>query len=214
VHHVLAPRKSFLLACIAVAVLATSCTPIEVVAGTYGANCGQPRGNKTSFLAEECDGETSCAYTVDYKVIGDPANGCAKDYIAEWQCGSDPTVRQATASPEAGHGKTVVLSCAASPTSPTSASYPLSQGVQVVAGTYGANCGQERGNKTSFLAASCNGDSDCAYTIDYKVIGDPVDGCAKDYIAEWRCGTDPTIRRASASPEAGYRKTVHLACPP
>jgi len=48
--------------------------------------------------------ETSCTYT-------DPAFGCAKDYVAEWQCGSDPTVRQARAFPEAGFGKTIRLSC-------------------------------------------------------------------------------------------------------
>jgi hypothetical protein len=85
--------------------------------------------------------------------------------------------------------------------------------VDVVAGTYGGNCGQARGNKTSFLAAACNGKTDCVYIIDYTAIGDPANGCAKDYVAEWRCGTEPTIRRASATPEAGYKKTVELACP-
>lgn len=85
-------------------------------------------------------------------------------------------------------------------------------GLQVVAGTYGGNCGQGRGNVTTYLANACNGKANCVYTIDYTAIGDPAVGCAKDYVAEWRCGDDPTIYRASAPPEAGYRRTVDLVC--
>ena len=87
---------------------------IKVVAGTYGGNCGQPRGNKTEHLAKACNGRSQCVYTVDHKVIGDPAYGCVKNYVAEWQCGSSPAVLRAVAggtNMEAGRGSKVTLSC-------------------------------------------------------------------------------------------------------
>jgi hypothetical protein len=89
-----------------------------------------------------------------------------------------------------------------------------SQGaIAVVAGTYGKNCGASYGNKTQHLASACNNRTQCEYIIDYRVIGDPVVGCAKDYVAEWRCGNDATIHRTSAAPEAGYNKKIVLSCP-
>jgi hypothetical protein len=85
--------------------------------------------------------------------------------------------------------------------------------IKVTAGTYGRNCGAPHGNKTDHLAKTCNNKSQCEYTIDYRVIGDPAVGCGKDYRAEWKCGTDSTVHKASASPEAGFRKKVTLSCP-
>ena len=84
---------------------------IKVVAGTYGKTCGQPRGNKTSFLRAACDGKNTCRYTIDYKKIGDPAVGCSKDYIAEWRCGGSSRIHSVRATPEAGFRKVVVLRC-------------------------------------------------------------------------------------------------------
>jgi hypothetical protein len=89
---------------------------------------------------------------------------------------------------------------------------PAGPGIQVLAGTYGANCRAPHGNKTEHLAAACNGRTNCSYVIDYQVIGDPAVGCSKDYIAEWRCAGDPSVHSATASPEAGFRKGIELAC--
>ena len=89
-----------------------------------------------------------------------------------------------------------------------------SQGaITVVAGSYGMNCGAGYGNKTDHLAKACNNRTSCEYVIDYQVIGDPVSGCVKDYVAEWRCGSDATIHRTSVPPEAGYSKKITLSCP-
>ena len=84
---------------------------IQVVAGTYGANCKAPQGNKTEHLQKACDGRPACSYKVEHTVIGDPVFGCAKDYVAEWRCSPDAPVRKATAAPEAGDGKVVELRC-------------------------------------------------------------------------------------------------------
>jgi hypothetical protein len=86
-------------------------TGISVVAGTYGGNCGAPHGNVTGALASACNTLGRCDYIVDYTIIGDPAPGCAKDYVAEWTCNGQSLVQQATASPEAGFRKTVTLTC-------------------------------------------------------------------------------------------------------
>lgn len=85
--------------------------------------------------------------------------------------------------------------------------------IMVTAGTYGRNCGASYGNVTEHLANTCNNKSQCEYTIDYTVIGDPVSGCRKDYTAEWRCGHGSSVHNASASPEAGYQKKITLSCP-
>ena len=84
---------------------------IKVIAATYGGNCGAQYGNVTNHLAETCDGKTTCEYIIDYRVIGDPAAGCQKDYYAEWQCGHDSRKGILSANPEAGRGTKIVLGC-------------------------------------------------------------------------------------------------------
>ncbi len=85
--------------------------PIRVYAGTYGGNCGAPYGNATDDLAAACDGREVCEYTIDYRIIGDPAYGCRKDYVAEWQCGHNPERGSVAAGPEAGRGARILLRC-------------------------------------------------------------------------------------------------------
>ena len=84
--------------------------------------------------------------------------------------------------------------------------------IQVIEATYGGNVGARRGNVTSAIAQACNGRATCTYTIDYRVIGDPVPGRGKDYRVSFRC-LDGAVRSAFASPEAGFRKKVTLNCP-
>jgi len=225
-------------------------TTIHVVGGTYGASCRQPRGNVTGHLSSLCEGRSErCPYPVDYRVLGDPAHGCPKDYFAEWTCGSAPEVFQEAVPPEAGFGAVVTLSCPpigvvisnAPPAPPAFASPPavaapppapptpmsatpapdaqpspppsITAPIHVLAGSYGLNCRAARGNTTAHLYGSCEGRAECAYRVDYRIIGDPAYGCQKDYVAEWTCGGDPTVRRAVAPPEAGSGSVVPLSCP-
>ena len=84
---------------------------ISIVSGTYGANCGAPKGNVTQHLATACNGRKRCEYIVDYKVIGDPVYGCGKTYNAEWKCSENGQVFRTKLSPEAGYRKTAILNC-------------------------------------------------------------------------------------------------------
>lgn len=88
----------------------TEAQTIKIVSGTYGQNCGAQRGNATDDLAAHCDNRDACGYRIDKTAIGDPAVGCQKDFLAEWQC-SDTEFHAAVISPEAGTGSTIVLSC-------------------------------------------------------------------------------------------------------
>jgi len=183
---------------------------IEVVSGSYGPNCGAPPSNKTAHLASTCNGRSECDYRVDYHVIGDPAEGCEKTYVAEWRCSGAPMVYKAVADGEAGFGRIVSLGCA-NP-APSSGSRPRGGLITVVAATYGENCGAPSGNVTARLASACDGRPRCAYAVDYRIIGDPAVGCGKTYVAEWRCGASPEVHRVDAPPEAGFGSVVTLAC--
>ncbi len=84
---------------------------IEVLFATYGGNCGAPKGNVTTQLSNACNNTNRCEYEVNYKVIGDPARGCAKTYEAEYRCRSRNQTRNLSAPGEAGLGTVVVLDC-------------------------------------------------------------------------------------------------------
>jgi hypothetical protein len=94
---------------------------IQVVAATYGGNCGASHGNVTDRLVAACNEKTTCKYTVRVETLGDTAPGCAKDYIAEWSCDDSPVVKRAKSvvkpedHNEAGFGSIVTLTCDAPP---------------------------------------------------------------------------------------------------
>ena len=97
---------------------------IHVVDATYGLVCkdfvppsGKPNlvkvGNFTAVLTSACEkAKTTCLFAVDADKMGDPANGCGKDFIANWRCGSDPKVHQFYLTAEA-NGRSALLSCPA-----------------------------------------------------------------------------------------------------
>jgi hypothetical protein len=94
---------------------------IQVVSASYGSvSCHTPVGNVTGIVAAECDGEVSCNVYVDNSVFGDPAYGCAKDFTAQWTCGTGTALQTASHGPVVGEGYTVLLSCVPLTITPTS----------------------------------------------------------------------------------------------
>jgi hypothetical protein len=185
-------------------------TVLYVVDATYGGNCGAPWGNGTEFLAKACNGLPACEYRVDYQLIGDPAVGCGKDFVAEWRCGEGIDLYRTIAPPEAGYGGIVRMACdAAAQRAPPRTSADV---IEAVSATYGGNCNAPHGNQTAQLAKACNGKVECRYRVDHTIIGDPVPGCGKDYVAEWRCGGSRSPRKTRAAPEAGYGEVIVLRC--
>jgi hypothetical protein len=83
---------------------------ITIESGTYGANCGAPRGNLTRELARHCNGRESCAFAVPGLHKGGLTRGCASDFHAEWHC-DHADFHSAALSPGAKSGDTLVLGC-------------------------------------------------------------------------------------------------------
>ena len=95
---------------------------IHVVDATYGLACrdfvppaGRPNmakvGNATASLVGACENaKSTCMFTVDVAQLGDPANGCSKDFTANWRCGSDQNVHSFYVTAEAS-GRSALLSC-------------------------------------------------------------------------------------------------------
>jgi hypothetical protein len=95
---------------------------IHVVDATYGLACkdfappsDHPNlvkvGNFTALLTSVCDkAKGACSFAVDAVKDGDPAPGCAKDFIANWRCGSDKKVHRFYLTVEAS-GRSALLIC-------------------------------------------------------------------------------------------------------
>jgi hypothetical protein len=84
---------------------------IEVLSGTYGSNCGLPRGNLSRDLTRQCDGKQTCSYELGDRSGSEPVKQCRPDFLAEWRCGN-VELHTAALAPEAKSGDTLVLSCA------------------------------------------------------------------------------------------------------
>ena len=95
--------------------------PIDVIAATYGSNCRNFRpkppfsntfrnGNATQVIRGLCFHQTKCDVLLDVATLGDPANGCGKDFSVEYRCGGrGPPVTIEV--PAEADGKTIVLDC-------------------------------------------------------------------------------------------------------
>ncbi len=91
---------------------ATSAPPLKIVSGTYGRSCNAKAGNATQSLSKACDGKSSCDYAPEpVDIEGAPA-GCARDFAAEWKCGSSNAVYSATFPASAGKNEKLHLECA------------------------------------------------------------------------------------------------------
>ncbi len=84
---------------------------ISVREATYGGNCGATVGNASAQVENTCADRSLCQYRVDFAVLGDPVQGCAKDFKVRWTCGRDGLSHEARISAEAGLGGVVVLTC-------------------------------------------------------------------------------------------------------
>jgi hypothetical protein len=166
---------------------------IHVDAASYGFNCGAPAGNVTRNFGG-CEGTTSCPVTVDWRYLGDPAPGCAKDFSIEYRCHGGASTRLRWLAGEAGWGSTTTLSCS---------------GITILSATYGHNLVLSGvvpetavDNAVPSIAAVCEGRANCLYRPSANVIGDPSPGNGKDLQVTYTCGNNPTVRTASLPAEA------------
>jgi len=85
---------------------------IKVEEATYGGNCGAgvSAGNATQYFAKACDGRPSCKVVISVQELGDPAQGCGKDFSVRFLCDQQVPVRVRHLHGEA-NGSTVSLDC-------------------------------------------------------------------------------------------------------
>lgn len=83
---------------------------MTITSATYGGNCGQPQGNVTGIVANQCNGLDTCAVWVHNEVFNDPVFGCAKDFSASFAC-PDGSVGLGYGAAAVGEGYTVLLGC-------------------------------------------------------------------------------------------------------
>lgn len=83
--------------------------------------------------------------------------------------------------------------------------------LRVVGATYGGNCRAPANNALADVSARCNGKKACEYTISFKVLGDPVYGCKKDFQVKYFCGPSGPFQ-GSAAAEAGYGSKIRMIC--
>ncbi len=84
---------------------------IQVVAASYGANCGSKPGNATSLLARACDGRAMCDTRIDVSALEDAAPECDKNFMAEWKCGTAATIYGLTVAPGKAREERLRLTC-------------------------------------------------------------------------------------------------------
>jgi peptidoglycan/LPS O-acetylase OafA/YrhL len=96
---------------------------IDIISATYGLNCKDfsvpapfpnlaAPGNVTKPMQHACNSQERCVFPVDISRIGDPANGCGKDFSVEYRCTGSDTIKSTFLPPEA-HGKSLILDCEA-----------------------------------------------------------------------------------------------------
>jgi hypothetical protein len=84
---------------------------LHIVSGTWGRACGGKQGNATASVTKACDGKSGCDYAPEPVDLGAGQENCAKDFVAEWKCGSGNTVYSATLPADAAKGEKLHLGC-------------------------------------------------------------------------------------------------------
>lgn len=84
---------------------------IEVVTATFGGNCGATTNNAHSYVNSTCSAKTSCAYSVDYRMVGNPAPSCSKTFEIQWRCNGKEPLMSKTIGPGVNQADEILLSC-------------------------------------------------------------------------------------------------------
>lgn len=183
---------------------------VDVLEASYGRNCGASSSNVTRQVREDCTDRKACSFKISVARLGDPASGCGKDFSVHYRCGRAEGPAVLWVPPEA-NGHDVTLDC------------HNGRGIHVLTATYGESCRKfephaprvnlvAEGNVTSAMALTCDGKPRCDFAVTTRVLGDPADGCAKNFSVRYSCWPDDTAKTVELDGEANG-KTVTLSCP-
>jgi len=167
--------------------------------------CQSNPQNKTALVSGQCNGKSSCDYTVPTpSKAEDPAFGCFKSYQIRYTCSDFPsvvyTVEDGGLNSEAA-GKTLKLTCA-------------ENGIVVNKASYGENCNAKlNGNRTMLVMNKCQGRSSCQYTVSSYNNGDPAKYCAKTFDVQYQCIGSSNLQKSAHLEAEADLKSANLDCP-
>ena len=98
------------------------------------------------------------------------------------------------------------------PAGTSDASSPDKPAIKVASATYGRSCNAKAGNATQQIAKACDGKSVCDYAVEPVDLEDTLANCARDFAAEWKCGSNSAVYSAILPAGAGKNEKLHLAC--
>lgn len=94
-----------------VAIEAPPIGTIHVIDASWAANCGAPKGNATQWVKSACAGRRECNFVFDWRLLGNPAPTCNKQFSIEWTCSADGPALKTTLSPDLPQDAIAPLSC-------------------------------------------------------------------------------------------------------
>jgi len=84
---------------------------IKVLEATYGPNCMKAApGNATVYAAKICDAASRCTIPIDVTKMGDPAQGCWKEFVVKFGC-LPKTGSRTLSLPGEANGSTLLIDC-------------------------------------------------------------------------------------------------------
>lgn len=211
------PAIALLLLALANLALADSNNNITITQALYGTKIATPSGsskdcstappqskqiNYMTELASQCDGQNACQWQVPYPSSeDDPAQGCFKNFEATFTCGDSTTTRTVDIGGVVNEAakQDVSLFCGDG------------DGITVETATYGetttpkyvATCPDiAAGNATQQVSNLCNGHPTCTFPVSVSTLGDPANGCLKNFKVDYTCGESQTVKTTTVPAEA------------
>jgi hypothetical protein len=84
---------------------------INVVSATFGGNCGADKDNAQQIVQSACSGKALCNFAFDWRLLGNPAPTCSKEFRVEWRCSPEGPILAKLIPAEPKQGLLIPLSC-------------------------------------------------------------------------------------------------------
>jgi hypothetical protein len=84
---------------------------INVVGASWGQNCGAPKDNATQWVRSACAGKRECNFAFDWRLLGNPAPTCQKQFSVAWTCSENGNARETVLPSDPPQDAIVLLSC-------------------------------------------------------------------------------------------------------
>jgi hypothetical protein len=84
--------------------------------------------------------------------------------------------------------------------------------IHVVGASWGENCGAPKKNATQWVKSACAGRRECDFVFDWRLLGNPVSTCRKQFSIEWTCSENGRVQTAVLPSDPPQNAIVPLSC--